>query len=139
MAKTYHMTINQDVKCKQCGKGGACKAEDGEFGLCLDCVNINLRSLSMENSEMEKTCEMVIAETSNLIEADWPRISNAYKNSDCALGVSVKIGLSGNLEVVEIVTELGYYPLPKTKIRTDPVVVDEKQIGLAFQAQDEAI
>ena len=93
----------------------------------------------MESREMQKTREMVIAEVQNIIEADWQRIVSAYINSDCALGVSVKFDLKGNLEIIGIVTGLDYFPLPKTKVKTDQVIVNEKQIGLAFQAQDEAI
>ncbi len=84
----------------------------------------------MESREMEKTREMIIAEIGNLIEADWERISNAYRNSGCELGISLKVSLEGNLDVVAIVTELGYYPVPKTKLKTDPVTINEKQMSL---------
>jgi len=84
----------------------------------------------MESREMQKTREMVIAEVQNIIEADWLRIVRAYKNSGCKLGVSVKVDLKGNLEVVNLITELSYFPLPKTQVKTDMVTVREKQIGL---------
>jgi len=128
MPKTYHMTINEDVKCKQCGKGGACKAEDGEYGLCLDCVNKNLRS-----SVMEKIREMVTAEVENLLNTEWPKIVHAYRNCCYELGVLIKVNLAGNAEKTTVVTEISYYPLPKTKIKTDPVTVDERQRSLPLR------
>ena len=82
---------------------------------------------------MKKTKAMVIAEVSNLIDTEWERLANAYKNKGCELGVSFKVSLSGNLEVVEVVTGLEYYPLPKTKIKLDPITVYEKQLQLPGQ------
>jgi len=81
---------------------------------------------------MDKTKNMVVAEVSNIIETDWERIVRAYENSDCKLGISVKVNLSGNLEVVGVITELSYYPLPQTKVKTDPVIVNEKQMALSL-------
>lgn len=122
------ITIDQDENCKQCGKPGACKRPNGEYGICLECVNKNL-----EGYLMKKTHEMVKAEVKNLLETEWHKIVNAYRNSCYELGVSIKISLAGNMEVVEIVTALEYYPLPKTKIKNDPVTVDEKQISLPLK------
>lgn len=34
------INIDENVKCKQCGKGGAI----AESGICLECVNKNLKS-----------------------------------------------------------------------------------------------
>lgn len=82
---------------------------------------------------MEKTHEMVKAEVANLLETEWHKIVKAYRNSCYELGISIKVSLAGNMEVVEIVTGLEYYPLPKTKIKNDPVTVDEKQISLPLK------
>ena len=79
---------------------------------------------------MKKTQEMIKAEIENLLETEWQKIGNAYRNSDCELGISIKVGLAGNNEQISIVTALEYYPLPKTKVKGDPVLVDEKQMGL---------
>ena len=94
------ITINQDEKCKQCGKPGACKRPDGEYGICLECVNKNFERI--KSMEMKKTHEMVDAEVRNLVE-----------------------------------TEIEYYPLPKTKVKNDPVTVDEKQMELPFSANSD--
>ena len=122
------ITINQDIKCKQCGKPGACKRPDGEYGICLECVTKNIGGYLME-----KTHEMVKAEVDNLLETEWQKIVHAYRNSCYEIGVSVKISLAGNAEKVQIITGLEYYPLPKTKVKNDPVVVDEKQISLPLK------
>lgn len=82
--------------------------------------------------EMRKTYEMVEAEAVNLLETEWKKLVAAYRNSGCELGISIKIDLLGNLEVVKIVTGLEYYPLPKTKIKNDPITVDENQMSLTF-------
>lgn len=119
------ITINEDVKCKQCGKPGACKANDGEYGLCMGCVAKNL-----ERIDMKKTNELVEAEVKETINAEWRRIVEAYRKSGYELGVSIKISLSGTSEVCEIVTGLEYYPLPKVKIKNEPVTADEKQRSL---------
>ena len=119
------ITINEDVKCKQCSKLGACKVRDGEYGLCMDCVAKNLERMNMKN-----TNELVRAEVDNLINDEWHRIVPAYRNSCYELGISVKINIAGSAEVVNIETELSYYPLPKMKVKTDKVTADEKQIKL---------
>jgi len=129
------ITINQDEKCKQCGKPGACKRPDGEYGICLECVNKNFERI--KSMEMKKTHEMVDAEVRNLVETEWHKIVSAYRNSCYEVGVSIKVNLAGNAEVVEIVTGIEYYPLPKTKVKNDPVTVDEKQMELPFSANSD--
>ena len=116
------ITINNDVRCPQCGQWGACKTNNGEYGPCLACAAKNLERRSMKNTQ-----EMVKAEVVNLIETEWEKLIKAYQNSGCELGISIKVGLQGNYEVIELITGLEYYPLPKTKIKTDPIKVDERQ------------
>lgn len=126
------ITVNEDVKCPQCGKPGACKRPDGEYGICLKCATKNIGECLME---MSKTRKMVEAEIRNLINTEWPRITKAYENSYYELGISIKVGLSSRqdtINMVKIVTGIEYYPLPKTKVTNGPTFVDEKQMSLAL-------
>jgi len=83
--------------------------------------------------EMNKTREMVLAEVGNLIDIEWNKIIYAYTNNCYEIGVSIKVNMSGNMEKIEVVTALEYYPLPKTKVKNDPVIVNEKQISLPLK------
>lgn len=45
MAKTRTITVNENIKCRQCGKGGAVKTDlSDEYGLCLSCAGKNIKS-----------------------------------------------------------------------------------------------
>lgn len=51
MAKVHKMTVNQDEKCKQCGKGGAVKTDAmDEYGICMECAAQNLK----DTGEMQR-------------------------------------------------------------------------------------
>jgi len=86
---------------------------------------------------MKNTNELVRAEVDNLINTEWHRLVDAYQKSAYDLGISIKISMAGNQNVCEIVTGLEYYPLPKVKIKTDPVTADEKQIPLPIELEDD--
>lgn len=54
MNKVLRIDINEDKKCKQCGKGGAC-----QNGLCLKCIAkkmIYAVSLIIQKAEVEAYC-----------------------------------------------------------------------------------
>jgi len=120
-----NITVNEDVKYPQCGKGGACKTDGGECGLCMSCVTKNL-----ERSNMKNTHELVKAEVANLIGTEWHRLVEAYQASAYDFNFSIKVNMQGNATVCQITTGLDYHPLPKVKIKVEPVTADEKQIPL---------
>jgi len=85
--------------------------------------------------EMQRTHQMVEAEVMNLLASEWERLVAAYINSDCELGIALKINLKGNLEIIQLEVGIEYYPLPKTRVRNDKILVDEKQIAIKFSDQ----
>ena len=82
---------------------------------------------------MKNTHELVKAEVTNLIETEWRRLVEAYRSHAYDFSFSIKVNMQGNVEVCQITPGLDYHPLPKVKIKVDPVTADEKQIPLPGQ------
>ena len=123
---TYHMEINQDIKCKKCGKGGAVKTQEmDEFGTCLECATKNIRGFGMF-----KTIEQIKHEVGNLLDNYRDNIKSAYERSGFALKVDIKIGMERLGQDNTITPSLEFYPLPKTKSEKYTIKISESQIGL---------
>ena len=127
MKRPFKIELNQDVKCKQCGKLGATKTDEmDDYGICLECVNKNIRGLGMN-----KTREQIKHEIGNVLDNYWDNIKGAYEKSGFSLKIDIKIGLEAIGEETGITPSLEFYPLPKTKSEKYTVRVNEKQIRLA--------
>ena len=123
----YNMEINQDIICKQCGKGGAVKTQNmDEFGTCLGCAAKNIGGLGMF-----KTIEQIKHEVSNLLDNYRENIKSAYEKSGFALKVDIKIGMERLGQDNTITPSLEFYPQPKTKSEKYTVKVNEKQLSIA--------
>ena len=124
---TYHMEINQDIICKQCGKGGAVKTQEmDEFGTCLECATKNIRGFGMF-----KTIEQIKHEVGNLLDNYQHNIKAAYERSGFSLKIDIKIGMERLGQDNTITPSLEFYPLPKTKSEKYTVKVNEKQLSIA--------
>jgi len=77
--------------------------------------------------EMNKTHEQAQAEINYLLEQQWPNIIKAYRKSAYEISVTLKLGLEGGADTCKVTPAIEYYPEPKTKIKCNPVEVDEKQ------------
>ena len=86
--------------------------------------------------EMVKTHEQAKAEINYLLKQQWPNIVTAYRKSAYDLSVTLKLGLEGGPEICKITTGLEYYPEPKTKIKNNPVKVDERQRSLPLNTNN---
>jgi len=123
----YHMEINQDIICKQCGKGGAVKTQNMDgFGTCLECATKNIGGLGML-----KTIEQIKHEIGNLLDNYRDNIKSAYEKSGFALKVDIKIGMERIGQDNAITPTIEFYPLPKTKSEKYTVHVNEKQLSIA--------
>jgi len=125
--KTYHMEINEDIICKQCGKGGAVKTQDmNEYGTCMKCAAKNIGGLGML-----KTIEQIKHEGGNLLDNYRDNIKSAYEKSGFSLKVDIKIGMERFGQDNAITPSLEFYPQPKTKSEKYTVKVNEKQLSIA--------
>ena len=123
----YNMEINQDIICKQCGKGGAVKTQNmDEFGDCLECAAKNIGRLGMI-----KTIEQIKHEIGNLLDNYHENIKSAYEKSGFSIKVDIKIGLERLGQDNTITPTIEFYPLPKTKSEKYTVKVNEKQLSIA--------
>ena len=133
MDKIPTITINQDVKCRQCGKGGACKTVDGDYGLCLECANKNIGRL-----KMNKTLEQINSELETILQNYWPNITSAFEKSGYELTISSRIVLEKIGEEIAITPTIEFYPEPKTKSEKYTVRVNENQLTLFDKKQGAA-
>jgi len=77
--------------------------------------------------EMNKTHELAEAEITHLLEQQWNNVVKAYRKSAHDLSVTLKLGLEGGPDKCKVTPAIEYYPEPKTKIKCNPVEVDERQ------------
>lgn len=82
---------------------------------------------------MKNTNELIRAEVDNLIDTEWRRLVGAYREHAYGFSFSIKVNMQGNAEVCQVTPSLDYHPLPKVKIKVEPVTADEKQIPLPGQ------
>lgn len=123
--KTVHIEVNTDEKCKICGKGGAVKQENGEYGICFECAGKRIGGYFMK-----QTREQIISELETLFENYWEDIKTAYQKG-AGVTVSAKVIIEPEGQEIAITPTIEFYPLPKTKSEKYTVRLNEKQLGIA--------
>lgn len=86
----HTLEINTDVKCKQCGKKGACKAKSGEYTICLECVNKNMGELNMKIGV--KTRAKAVELFERILDAHKDSINQTFSEFDNKLTINIGIG-----------------------------------------------
>lgn len=76
-----------------------------------------------------KTREVITA----LVDSNWNQLETAFGEHGGNLNFGIRVHLSGGESTVSVVATLEFYPLPKVKVKSGPVSVDEKQMKLTLK------
>jgi len=88
----YHMEVDENKKCSRCGKGGVASSEGKTRGLCLSCINKELKEdlkkhLTTEVlQEIAGDIEKMLLEEQQNIEWAFGKVQDGFK-----LSISVNI------------------------------------------------
>lgn len=108
MVKTFHMEVNGDVKCKECGKGGAAKTNGmNEYGLCLSCATKKISSLKVTYDNIDqftpKEIGLIMKNAQIFNNKDQPHCptcnrERAVNNGDCLYCIEEKLKAGKNIK-----------------------------------------
>ncbi len=125
------LTLNEDVNCKQCGKGGACKVGDsGDYGICLECANLNLECknrMKFGPKTRGKATDLI----SNLLEGYQKQIEKTYSEATGKLDIGMKVTLesAGDLGI-KVSAKISFVESKIDETVFD--VIDEEQMAIEF-------
>ena len=129
----HHLEINEDVKCKMCGKGGAVKTEKSDkFGLCLTCVNKQIFNIGRFVLTIgAKTIEKAKEEIGGLLDTYHESINKAYLQCDNDLTVSLSIKLQPGRPAnsVAMTVTISYV---ESKVKAGSKILIEEKQGKLF-------
>ena len=129
--KKATFTINSDVKCKQCGKGGAAKtANMDDYGICIECATLNMGKLN--NMKIgPKTRKKAVELFERILNEHQESINQTFSDFGNKLGINIGIVFESEKDRgVNVSVKYKYVEKEVKGILSE--IVDEEQIPIEF-------